>query len=88
MDGPRVRKSEYVVVSECVLPDLPPELRDAVASAMASSGDDFGDAGDPSELVVRFDNKEEAIEFAGRMKGAVYRLGPQVWPTPGKEPKR
>jgi len=81
MNGPRVRKSEYVVVCECVLPDLPPELRAAVASAMQSSGEDFGDAGDPSELVVRFDDKSEAIELAERMNGSVFRLGPRVWPT-------
>lgn len=73
-----------MVCGDFVLPDLPSELMAAVAEQMKVGSDELGGPGDATELVLRMDNKEDAIDMARKMNGKVYRLGPVVW-EPGKE---
>ena len=81
MDTPVVRKPEYVVAWEMIVPELPRELKEAVASQMDVAKEALAEAGDPSELLVRFDKLDDAIDVAKQHEGArVYRLGPQVFP--------
>ena len=81
MDQPRVRKSEYVVICELEIPELPREVLEAATAAVKVPSSQLGQAGDASELVIRFDNLQDAVDLATDHEGAlVFRLGPQVWP--------
>lgn len=80
-DKPLIRKPAYVVVLELDVPALPQQVIEASAKALDIPISQLGQSGDASELVIRFDNIEDAVDLASEREGArIFRLGPQVWP--------